>query len=412
MTARQPALPRNPLLVCYGGGHAEIMRVLARALMAEGITPQIIGFTTAYQVLKRDGLPVLSVEALADPDPAADAPFRQAVRPFLDGNYHPDITPEQTETYFALGLRGLADEIGLDAALENLRAKGRVAFCPVSVMKRYLQRNRFDCVVATTSPRFELAMLRAARHLGIPSLAVSDLFLLQEREWILSGDYAEHLTVLSETLREELLGLGLVGVDVHVTGNPVFDELLPRAGDSARRERLRADLGLGERKVVLWPSPAAIHSPRFDRPFLTPGQLVAAFEPFCRSHPQFAYLLRPHPNAPYSLPPGAENGVLDPGLSARDALLVADMVCTELSTMGLQAAMRGLPVVCVGYGAEAIYPSYGLAHCVDTLDEALRLLAAGERATGFPKGALPPAGTAVPAILDVMRGLTPSSSAL
>lgn len=403
MTVRKAPLPRRPLLACYGGGHAQIISILAKALIAEGVTPRIIGFTTAYRALKLDGLPAFSVEALADPDPAADAPFREAVQPFLVGNTHPDVTARETETYFALGLRGLADEIGMDAALEVLRTNGRKAFCPVSIMERYLQRNRFDCVVATTSPRYELALLRAARRVGIPSLAVSDLFLLNERNWILAQPYAEHLTVLTWTLKQELIRSGLVGTEIHVTGNPVFDGLVAAEGEDAKRARLRAELGLTGRKVILWPSPAVTRTALYDRALLTPEQLTAAFEPFCCANPEFAYLLRPHPNTPYAMPDGADHGVLDPGLSAEDALLVADVVCVELSTMGLQAALRGLPVICVGFSAEAVYPGYGLAHSVDTLDDALRLLARRGDLAPPANQVLPPLGTATQAILDVMR---------
>ena len=64
---------------------------------------------------------------------------------------------------------------------------GRKAFKPTAAMARYLKKTRPDIVVATTSPRFELALLQAARHSGIPSLAIGDLFLVQEREWILEA---------------------------------------------------------------------------------------------------------------------------------------------------------------------------------------------------------------------------------
>ena len=406
MAVSSKPLPQRPLLAAYGGGHAQVIGALGHALIKEGISPRIIGFTTAYQALKRQGLPVVSVQELEDPDPAGDAPFRAAVQPFIQGNTHPDITAEETETYFALGLRGLADEVGMTAAMERVQSEGRKAFCPVSVMKRYLERHEFDCVVATTSPRFELALLRAARQMHIPSLAVSDLFLLNEREWILAGGYAAHLTVLSRRIADELLQLGLSETKLHVTGNPIFDELLPRPGDDARRHQLRSELGVQDKQVIVWPSPAVTQPTLYDRPLLTPEQLVHAFEPFCQRNANFTYLLRPHPNAPYTLPKGALHGKLDPGVSARDALLIADIVCVELSTMGLQAALKGIPVICVGFGKEAVYPSYGLAHSAETLDEALDMIETNRGIVSPASNvALPPIGSATAAVLGVMADM-------
>lgn len=84
-----------------------------------------------------------------------------------------------------MGLRDLARDLGREAALERVRQTGRTAFEPVDVMRRYLRQTRPDIVITTTSPRFECALQKAARLEGIPGLAVGDLFLVDERDWIL-----------------------------------------------------------------------------------------------------------------------------------------------------------------------------------------------------------------------------------
>jgi hypothetical protein len=398
----------RPLLASYGGGHAQIIAMLAKELIARKHQPEIIGFTTAFRFFEREGLAAKSVTSLLDPNACNDAPYEQAVEPFLVNQTHPDISPEETRAYFTLGLRDLAEIHGLDKAIEMVEKHGRQAFRPVSVMERYLRRTQPDVVITTTSPRFEHALLQAARRVGIPSLAVSDLFLLNERTWILKEDYAEHLTVLTGSLKKELIDAGLSGTKIHVTGNPVFDTLKSKPGDDKLRLELRDKLGLSDNVVILWPSPAVLNSDLYDRELQSAANVSAAFEGLCAVDPKYKYILRPHPNAPYQLPKGADNGILDMGLlTPNQALLIADIVCAEISTMGLQAALRGTPVICVGFAKEAIYPQYGLAHTANTLDDAVNMIAKGMLKTPVKLNSeFPEVGNATRTICDLIENIS------
>lgn len=397
-------------MAAYGGGHAAMIAPVARDLRAVGAEVDLIGFTTARAAFERAGLHAASVTCLLDPDPAADAPYRLAVQPFLTGNAHPDIRAEETEAYFTLGLRDLAERCGLEEALSRVGVDGRKAFMPVSVMDRYIQRTSPDVVVSTTSPRFELALLRAARRRGVPSVALGDLFLIDERRWILSGDYAEHLTVISPVVAEELERDGLAGTSTHVTGNPAFDLMKPEPGDLALRDALRRRLGLEDRTIILWPAAQLGAVASDQRPYASPDQVVEAMERICRRDSNFAYILRPHPNAPFQMPDAAMTGVLDHGLlSAEEVLLVADVVCVEVSTMGLQAALLGKPVVCVAFAHEAGFPGYGLARTVDTLDEAVDLIAARRYGPPSASFSMPPLGSAARNVVQLLMSLATQS---
>lgn len=400
-------MAKRALLASYGGGHAHIIATLARALKDADYETEIIGFTTAYQFFKRQGLDANSVVSLLDTDKSADEPYRLAVQPFLGGQSHPDISAAETEAYFTLGLRALAEEHGLDAALGMVRAKGRTAFKPVSAIERYLRRTKPDVVITTTSPRFEHAMLQAARRVGIPSLAVSDLFLVHERNWIVSGDYAEHLTVISPLVAQELRDAGLEGTEIHVTGNPVFDSLLLRPEHAEIRTNLRKKLGIDDKKVVLWPSAVIEDKLFYGRACSSVQAVVNAFERLCQTDPAFIYLVRPHPNSPFELPAGAAHGILDwKLLTSEEALLVSDVVCVELSTMGLQAALMGKPVICVAFDDVVSYPEYGLAKTAANVEEAVNTLLSGDyvsRATA--EFGMPPLGTATQRIIDLVESI-------
>ncbi len=400
-------MAKRALLASYGGGHAQIIATLARALKDAGYDTEIIGFTTAYQFFKRQGLEANSVVSLLDTDKSADEPYRLAVQPFLGGQSHPDISAAETQAYFTLGLRALAEEHGLDAALGMVRAKGRTAFKPVSVIERYLRRTKPDVVITTTSPRFEHAMLQAARRVGIPSLAVSDLFLVHERNWIVSGDYAEHLTVISPLVAQELRDAGLEGTEVHVTGNPVFDSLLLRPEHAEIRTDLRRKLGIDDKKVVLWPSAVIEDKLFYGRACSSVEAVVNAFERLCRIDPAFTYLVRPHPNSPFELPADAVHGILDwKLLTSEEALLVSDVVCVELSTMGLQAALMGKPVICVAFDDVVSYPEYGLAKTAANVEEAVNTLLSGDYASrATAEFGMPPLGTATQRIIDLVGSI-------
>ncbi|AZG07267.1 hypothetical protein EGT29_04940 [Pigmentiphaga sp. H8] len=395
--------PFKPLLASYGGGHAQIIAALTHALIARGAEPYLVGFTTARDFFTKSGLNPNSILCMENPDTEVYSGIIPYLSSFLKDQQHPNILPRETEAYFKIGFFDLIREHGFPEARKLLDSHGRKAFKPVRAMEEFLTRTAPDCVVTTTSPRFEHALLKAARKLGIPSIAVSDLFLLNEREWILEGGYAEHLTVLNRQVADDLYNAGLRGTEIHITGNPAFDSLSPLPEDQEKRAKLRTQLEIGKNsKLILWPSPAVTSTPLYSKQLLSPSQVSAAFEELCADQPSFSYMLRPHPNAPYGLPTGAEKGFLDPGLSPRDALVISDIVCVELSTMGLQAALYGLPVICVGFAKEAIYPQYGLAKAASSIKEAIAILKAKAYSSPLRSGDMPEPGTATQAIVDLI----------
>lgn len=397
----------RPLLMSYGGGHAQIIAVLAKELIARGAEPQIIGLTTAARFFERGGLPTQSVLALQGPTTGADATHKAQIAPYIKDQKHPDITSEETEAYFRIGYRDLEASVGSEEAQKQLAMLGRKAFLPVDSLEKFLKESKPDVVVTTSSPRFELAMLQASRRLSIPSLAISDLFLIREREWIIPGPFAEHLSVFAPSVKQDLLQAGLRGTEVHVTGNPAFDSLQKRPSDADKRRELRDVLGIADRTVILWPAAQLGARGRSGDPYAGPEDLVPVFEQVCKADPNFAYILRHHPNSAFTLGSDARNGILDDGsvLTPEDALLVADVVCVEVSTMGLQAALRGIPVICVKYAEDSVYPLHGLARSARDLQEMSRMLLLRE--FGPPKQTfdMPVIGEATRNVADLVVSL-------
>ena len=92
-----------------------------------------------------------------------------------------------------------------------------------------------------------------ARQRGIPAVCMVDLFAIDEVEWLRASDYADHVCVLNESVRQFLIDSGRTPAQVSVTGHPAFDALnAPMEREAGLR--MRAQHGWRDRRVVLWPT--------------------------------------------------------------------------------------------------------------------------------------------------------------
>ena len=361
----------KPLLLSYGGGHANIMVALARELDRRAVPYDLLGLTAAYGVFERAGLRPMDICALVDRE--ADLPYLEAVGPFLPDIQHPDISAAQTRAYFGLGFADLVRRIGQTSAEKAIAQHGRKAFEPTGVFARYFEQNEPSVVVTTTSPRYELAAVRAARQAGIPAIAVGDQFLVGQSDFITGGEYADHLILLSSQVEENLRASGLRQPQVHLFGNPAFDTLAPQSDDGNRAERLRQRLGLTDRKVLFWPLGGADRAGDGE-PLLRTDEVIAMLEQILGGHDEWRYLLRPHPNWPVTQPDPPRGRFCPPDMSPEDCLIMSDLVVFESSTMGLQAILKGIPAICFRHADYNHFPRYGWTSVAEDSDELRRLI--------------------------------------
>lgn len=355
----------RPFLASYGGGHAQILIALAAELERRGRDYDLMGLTTADAAFRKAGLQTIPIARLIDPE--ISGAVRDRAADLAPPSGHPDMTAEQTLAYFTIGFADLVARFGMAEAEERVARLDRKAFEPVCAFERYFRLTGPSIVVSTTSPRFETAALRAARRLSIPSLAIGDMYLIAEQEWILTPGYARDLTVISDVVADILKATGGLSSRVHVLGNPAFDALAPSPADAAVRMRERQRLGIGERTCILWPLGGAAEEVA-GRMLLPPVEVAAFLDRLCDRDPGLTYVLRPHPNWPVTGLP-LRHGCLDDRATLEAALLASDMVCVEASTVGLQAVLRGIPTVCFNFADYVLYPDFGWAAKADTLEE-------------------------------------------
>lgn len=360
------------LFVTYGGGHVNMVIPVARSLLEQGVQVQVLGLTTAGAALERAGIPSLGFRDLVMPgDTAALARGERLAAGLPPGS----VPYEETVAYLGLSYADLEARLGAEEAERRYASEGRRCFLPLTVMARALDLLQPDLVVATNSPRAERAAIMAASAKGIPALCLVDLFATQEIAWIGEPGYADRVCVLTESVRRRVIERGRRPGEVVVTGNPAFDRLA-MPGVVKRARAFRAERAWGQRRVVLWAS-----QPEPERhPFTgatgdpsLPRRIEQTLMAMLRAHPDWQLVIRPHPSENLQFPellPRVAISTQDDDLAV--LLQAVDVVVTMTSTVGLEAALLGKPVVAVGLSVsrdDAPYASLGLARGVEQLDE-------------------------------------------
>jgi hypothetical protein len=353
------ARPKRVLLASYGGGHVASLLSLAQRLQSDPrIELHCLGFTTARSAFEAAGLAAMGAADLLQP---GDECWLERARPLLEQPQHPAVAPADALAYYALGLKDLAAELGLEEAVLRVQNQGRRCFEPLASCARFLEWQRPDLVITSTCPRSELALQRAAHHLGIASLAIGDLFLQDEEPYICGADYASHLSVIAAPVRDRLLAQGCRS-QIHIGGNPAFDALLDPQHRIAA-QRWRHQLGLTpDQRVLLWACHPAVET-YTGRQFVDPATMLTALEQYSSTRPDVRLLIRQHPSAPL-FPPGQSvrgGWICPPELPIEICLHAVDQVLVEVSTVGLQAALLGRSLVTYRACGEPPYAELGLA---------------------------------------------------
>jgi hypothetical protein len=331
----------------YGGGHAAALTPVVKSLGQKGLAPSVMAFTTARDYFDRRGIQTFGFDAIIDGVPAYGVAREIGRALALGQSRHASVSAEETEAYLGVGYVALERALGAEEASNRYARLGRQAFCPVDFFERLFSDQRPALVVATSAPRAERAALEAARNLGIPSLCLVDLYAPFEIEWCGSPDYCNLVCVLNDAVKARFVAYGVPPDRVAVTGNPAFDRI--GALDVAtERARYRAELGIGDdEKLLVWisqPEPL-IHpfSGIIGDPALPEHVERSLAENFSESA-KLVMRLHPSEHRPPAVsgPSVRYSDVTEP----LDPLLcAADCVVTCSSTVGLEAAMLGVPVV-------------------------------------------------------------------
>lgn len=390
------------LAVAYGGGHIACLLPVIERLRARGDRVEILALTTAAATCADRGIPfrrVVDFPVIQDDRSRAHGERLAAVQPA-----HAAVSREETVAYLGASYRDLEDDLGVEGAVRRFAEAGRQAFLPVGSLAGIIAAVRPDVLLTTSAPRAERAAVLAARRLGVPAAVVVDLFALSEDAWLADPAFGEAICVLGPSVREHLIAQGRPAADVIVTGNPVFDRL----GDPALAERgraLRSARGWGGCQVITWASQPEPSDPEL------PRRIEAALTAALATRPSWRLVIRRHPSEQVAPPAPHPQVVHSTRADDLHTLLAAsEAVVTMTSTVGLEAAIIGKPLVTYDRSENTHlcpYAAMGLSvgvDAVEALPEAIDRALSGAN----PRPALPAVGNGAAGVVGVLDRLTRS----
>lgn len=413
-------------VVTYGGGHVNAIVPVIRSLQNDyGLDVTVLGATIAGSELTRLGILHKQFGHYVNSSTLVlGAKYAEHIH-----NPATAVSFAETAAYTGANMVDLIQEFGLDRAEKLLHHFGRRVFCPVGWMGEVLQSERPDVVLTTNVPRAELACRIAAHRLGIPTVAIEDLFgqnnglhltgtLIVHREATRSeleyrgvpGDiisvardtesfgipsmytgiedyvgfrysyYADRVAVMSEVVAQNMVARGISGDSITVTGQPAFDGLAGLEFKSQRK--CREDLGLPRsRKLVLY----------LERFSASPAEFQAVVAAMKRLRGA-ELVVKPHPGEPeaphrqLAESNGVRCHVLDEATLA-EAIGAADVVVVKGSTAGFTSVLMGKPLLVVNLSGLPDYVPYvesGVALGAHELEQVLPALHASLAAANGP----------------------------
>lgn len=341
------------LFVAYGGGHIAMILPVIQALrnLQPDVQCVLLALTTGHARAVLAGEQPLGYRDflhLCDPEAAA-----HWGRQLHMGNTSPDVTEEESIAYLGINYVDLVVQHGDTGAAALYAKNGRYGFLPLNFMRRLLDEVRPDAVVSTNSPRSEQAALDVAIERGVPSVGMVDLFGLDSDTYVWRSSKPQYTCVLAKSVRTRLLARGFAPDGVRVTGNPAFDGLFKPETQVQARAFLELK-GWQDKRVILnagaW-EPMSHPNTNIPAGRSFPIAIEAILRRYVQSRPDTALVLRYHPGDWFKYPrvedePRVHFSV--PPLEPIQPLLLASSVITTTnSTVGLEGAVAGKPVISI-----------------------------------------------------------------
>ncbi len=345
--------PLRVLFVAYGGGHIAMILPVMRALRRQlpDVQCTVLALTTAYAQARRADEPTVGYHDFLH---LVDAPaVEHWGRQLLGNNNSPDVSTQESIAYLGVNYLDLIDQHGIEGAAARYASEGRYSFRPIRFMQRLFDELRPNVVVATNSPRSEQAALEVAVERGIPSVGMVDLFGMDADTYVLRALKPAYTCVIADSVRERLLGRGFTAQGVRVTGNPAFDGLFDPT-NAAQALAFLEHKGWHGKKVILYIGAwEPVNHPDTDVPAgrSFPIEIEAILRDYVQARPDTALIIRYHPgdwSCYPRLPDVAQVHFSEPpNERIHPLILAASVVVNTNSTVGLEAAVAGKPVISI-----------------------------------------------------------------
>ena len=397
------------LAVAYGGGHIAMVLPVMRALRERvpGVHIDLIALTTAYAAAIASGeRPIRYADLLHLIDRDRALAYGRSLP---NNQIHPEVGEEETLAYIGANYLDLVEQLGETTAGQLYSTNGRYSFRPLNFFRAVVEYLKPDLILATNSPRSEEAAIEVGIRMGIPTLSMVDLFVPSRDLYLRRRFFADVITVLDEKVKKNLVTIGIPASSVHVTGNPAFDGLRLTTRQQAA-DAFLSRMGWHGKQVVLWAGHIDDYSSTtvdLAKATAYPRAVEAELVNWVNSRDDRALIVRYHPNENQHFPEQPFHPRIFRSTSLQhvhEAILAADVVVVQMSTVGLESATAGKPVVALynspssqafKFNYEALGVAYGCPD-IDQLPAAIERAALG--GCVYKGSRLPPAG---PLIADL-----------
>lgn len=220
---------KTVLFVCYGGGHAKTLIPIVREFQTNypNVRTVVFGATNAAIDLKNAGIEPLTY---CDIIPDGQRELIMGLgKQILAENHNSTggVSECASLAYLGMNLADLNDSCGSWEANRLYKRFGRRAFLPLGSMRHLLDQIRPDLVVTTSSPRTEQAARQVAIARDLPVLVVADVPDTYDRNGFLNVECTTLCLPSEFALARWSTKVWVKAKQMRVTGNPVFDRLLP-----------------------------------------------------------------------------------------------------------------------------------------------------------------------------------------
>lgn len=357
---------KKALFVTYGGGHISMVLPVIEALKTQtpDLTCVLLALTTGYAKAVAAGVSPLGYKDLlhlVDIDAAMHWGQR-----LLIGNSNPDVSEEESIAYLGINYLDLIAQHGEDGAAAVYAKEGRYGFRPLNFMRRLLDEIQPDVVIATNSPRSERAALEVAIQVGISNVGLMDLFGQEDDTYIHQIAKPDWTCVISESVKQRLVEHSFHPEGVTVTGNPAFDGLFSPV-NLAKAATFVKNLGWQGLSPILWAG--QIDSTSDTTSGKKCGHTFAehvenTLRDFISIRKDLALAIRYHPSQWHTFHRLPNQDRVHFSVPSQEPIhpliLAAKAVVVQNSTVGLESAVAGKPVVSLEHSL-AVKNSFSLA---------------------------------------------------
>ena len=329
-------------IVCYGGGHARIIKsVYDELIKNKNLNIKILALTEAQRYLTSFNIPCQTIEKYHKiiKDHEAEKIGEKIIEE-LNLNFN----DKESILYYGYSFKELIEKYGKEKATEGYLKFGRRSFLPLNFMKKILRYENPSLIITTNAPRMEKAALIASKELGIKSISIEDLFgeeseiNIEMEKYFESNyyrsQYGNYVCVFSDRVKEKLENK--TNSKILVTGNPNFDQIIKMKNKIQK-------LGIDKKYYVIT---------FLSQPYQDQGKYIEKILEILRKNKNYFVIFKFHPTEDiknYTFIFDKYNELNNRYLLLQDRLYesikTADLVITRNSTSGIEATLLDKKVI-------------------------------------------------------------------